>query len=535
MAGARCDVLIVGGGTGGCAAALAAGSMGLKVILTEETDWIGGQLTSQGVPADEHPWIEQCGCTARYRQFRNRARDFYRRHTPLVPSLRGEDVLNPGGGWVSRLCIEPSVAWQVLEEMLAEVRVEVWLNTIPCGGTILSLIPGEAPPAAADLSDGLVRSIDLFDLRTGQVSTVEAEYFLDATELGDLLPITGTEYVVGAESGRTTSEAHAPAEASPANQQGFTWVFAMGFDPDHEHTIEKPSSYERWKAFTPPGWPGPLLGLADLDPQTNKPRQPALPLFSDDWRSWFRYRQIVDPGSFEPKFAPHPVTVVNWPQNDYFLSPLVDTPPAEQALHLAESREQSLSLLYWLQTECPREDGGLGYSGLFMAGAPMGTRDGFAKTPYIRESRRIIALKTIKEGEVSAAENPGLSVAPPFADSVGIGAYRIDLHPSTAGDPYLDLSTLPFEIPLGALIPPRMRNLLPACKNIGTTHITNGCYRLHPVEWNIGESAGLLAASCLRHKTEPHGVAESSEAKAAFQSLLRSHGIAIHWPEFHAL
>ncbi|MGG2474547.1 FAD-dependent oxidoreductase, partial [Rhizobium sp. BR5] len=34
-------------------------------------------------------------------------------------------------------------------------------------------------------------------------------------------------------------------------------------------------------------------------------------------------------------------------------------------------------------------------------------------------------------------------------------------------------------------------------KNIGTTHITNGCYRLHPVEWNIGEVAGMLAAYCL--------------------------------------
>ena len=52
--------------------------------------------------------------------------------------------------------------------------------------------------------------------------------------------------------------------------------------------------------------------------------------------------------------------------------------------------------------------------------------------------------------------------------------------------------TIPFEIPLGALLPERVENLLPACKNIGTTHITNGCYRLHPVEWNIGEAAGAL-------------------------------------------
>src|SRR5439155_18948690 len=81
-----------------------------------------------------------------------------------------------------------------------------------------------------------------------------------------------------------------------------------------------------------------------------------------------------------------------------------------------------------------------------------------------------------------------------FSDSVGVGSYRIDLHPSSGGDNYLDVSSLPFQIPLGALIPRRVENLLPACKNLGVTHITNGCYRLHPVEWNIGEAAGALAA-----------------------------------------
>ena len=51
-------VLIVGGGVGGVAAALAACRAGQRVVLSEETLWIGGQLTSQAVPPDEHPWIE---------------------------------------------------------------------------------------------------------------------------------------------------------------------------------------------------------------------------------------------------------------------------------------------------------------------------------------------------------------------------------------------------------------------------------------------------------------------------------------------
>src|SRR5579862_5029175 len=115
----RCDILIVGGGTGGVAAAMAACSIGAKVVLTEETNWIGGQLTSQAVPPDEHQWIEQFGCTARYRRYRDLIRQFYRDNTPLKASIRDDPLFNPGGGWVSRLCHEPWIGWRVLSEMIA--------------------------------------------------------------------------------------------------------------------------------------------------------------------------------------------------------------------------------------------------------------------------------------------------------------------------------------------------------------------------------------------------------------------------------
>ena len=84
----RCDVAVIGGGTGGCAAALAAARNGMRVVLTEETDWIGGQLTSQAVPPDEHPWIEQFGCTQSYRPYRQAVRDYYRRNYPLTGEAR---------------------------------------------------------------------------------------------------------------------------------------------------------------------------------------------------------------------------------------------------------------------------------------------------------------------------------------------------------------------------------------------------------------------------------------------------------------
>ena len=118
-----------------------------------------------------------------------------------------------------------------------------------------------------------------------------------------------------------------------------------------------------------------------------------------------------------------------------------------------------------------------------------------------------------------------------FADSVGVGSYRIDLHPSSGGDNYVDVSSLPFQIPLGALIPRRVENLIPACKNIGTTHITNGCYRLHPVEWGIGEAAGSLAAEALRTKERPRAIRNQQARLTEFQRRLREQGVETEWPQ----
>jgi hypothetical protein len=531
-----CDVLIIGGGTGGCAAALAACSLGCSAIMVEETDWIGGQLTAQAVPPDEHPWIEQFGCTSRYRQYRQLIRRHYREHTPLLRGYREDPGLNPGGGWVSRLCYEPGVGHQVLQQMLAPYvatgRLQVVLQHVP---------------VEAHMSGDSVQAVTCVSVRSREEVTVTAAFVLDASELGDLLPLTNTDYVIGAESAANTGEPSAiDGSAEPQNVQGLTWVFAMAYDEGSDRVLDRPEQYDGWRSFQPAFWPGPLLGFTDLNPQTNEPRQ--LPFLGDG--GWFRYRQILDPSRFEPGAIPHPVTIVNWPMNDYFIGSVVDVDddwnPAAcdhvalaagetSAERLLDARALSECLLYWLQTEAPRPDGGVGYSGLYARPDVMGTDDGFAKTAYVRESRRIVARTTVREQDVSAACNPGRDRGREYEDSVGVGAYRIDLHPSTSGAPYVDLSALPFQIPLGSLVPVRTRNLLPACKNIGTTHITNGCYRLHPVEWNIGEAAGILAAFCCRRELEPAQVLEQPKLVAELQSVLRKQGVEIAWPRLRAL
>jgi hypothetical protein len=251
----------------------------------------------------------------------------------------------------------------------------------------------------------------------------------------------------------------------------------------------------------------------------------------------FKYRRIIDRAQFAPGTYRGDISLVNWPQNDYMLGNLAGVSPAEAARHTEGGKQLSLSWLYWLQTECPRPDGGTGWKGLRLRPDIVGTADGLAKYPYIRESRRIRAEFTVTELHVgtearqreTGAKTPAETTAAVFTDSVGIGSYNIDLHPSSGGDNYIDFPALPFQIPLGCLLPVRMENLLAANKNIGTTHLTNGCYRLHPVEWNIGEAAGELAAFCLAGRHAPRAVRQAPGQLAEFQAQLVSAGIPLAW------
>jgi hypothetical protein len=529
----KADVLVIGGGTGGCAAALAAARNGWRVILTEETDWIGGQLTAQAVPPDEHPWIEAFGATRAYREFRARVREYYRRNYPLTAEARAQAHLNPGNGNVSRLCHEPRVALAVLNEMLAPYLSGARL-TILCGHK----------PVAADVERDSVAAVSVRNLRTGGEVVLRAPYLVDATELGDLLPLTRAEYVTGVESQRETGELHAPSSAQPGNQQAFTYCFAMDYLKGEDHTIEKPASYEFWKNYRPqltPPWPGRLLDWQWTEPQTRSVARGRLdPLeqkAGEEESNLWTYRRIADRRNFVAGTYPSDISLVNWPQNDYWLGSVIDVPAPEVEKHLQQAKQLSLSLLYWMQTEAPRPDGGAGWRGLRLRKDIVGTEDGLAQYPYIREARRIRAEFTVREQHVGAearakltGRNPEELQAERFYDSVGVGSYRIDLHPSTGGDNYIDVSSLPFQIPLGALIPRRVENLLPAAKNIGTTHITNGCFRLHPVEWNVGESVGMLVAFCLEKKITPRQVRNNGKLLEDFQSLIQMQGIEIDWP-----
>ena len=510
----ECDVLITGGGTGGVAAALAACRRGCRTCLIEETDWLGGQMSSQGISAlDEHEHIESFGGTASYYALRDGIRDQYR---AMADEAGRDPQFNPGACWVTRLAFEPAVGARMVRELLAPHEASGRLSVFLRHKTV-----------AIDAADDRIRSLVALDLDHRHSVRFHPSIVLDATELGDLLPLAGAEYRVGAESAAETAEAHAqPHEPKPHCIQSFTYPFAVERRPQGEtHTIDEPAKYRHYRDTQPYSLTIDVHGGEIYGEQTGRLAYRLYEQMPGTKGGLWTYRRLLARDALGAAL-PHDVTMMNWPGNDYRDGSIVDRPAREVAGALQDAKRVSLGFLHWLQTEAPTTGSERAAPELRLRADIMGSADGLSKHPYIRESRRVVARKTVLEHEVSA-QLPAGPRAAAFADSVGIGWYPIDIHRAGAEDVGVSCRTRPFQIPLGALLPVRVTNLIAASKNIGTTHITNGCYRLHPIEWNIGEAAGALAAFALERRLTPAAVHAS--ALGAFQRSLLADGMPLAW------
>jgi hypothetical protein len=219
--------------------------------------------------------------------------------------------------------------------------------------------------------------------------------------------------------------------------------------------------------------------------------------------------------------------MINWSSNDYCDARLLSNNPTAQAEALQSAKRLSLGFAWWLQHEVERDGGtGHGYPQFELQGAAMGSKDGLAQQPYIRESRRIIPIRTIVEEDLAVDFQKGARAAL-YPDSVGIGQYPIDIH--SCGRQDFTSATKPYEIPLGALIARDADNLLAASKDIGTTHISNGAYRLHPTEWSIGEAVGATVAWAIQHNITPATIDKSPAQLSGLQRRLVRQGHPIFW------
>ena len=382
------------------------------------------------------------------------------------------------------------------------------------GGRLLVLLEHE--PIAAEVEADRVRAVVVRDRKTRRERDPDCPLLPRRDRARRSAAACRGRACDRAEGQDQTGEPHAPATARPDVQQAITCCFAMDYLDGQDHTIERPAEYDFWRDYVPQldhPWPGKLLDLTDCDPITLKPASRGFDPRGEGAGLWV-YRRIVDPRNFRPgilsrQHRHHPGELA--PER------LLARPAGRDGMTATRLRGTSpgpSSSACRCFTGCrPNAPG--------PTARPAGKGCGFVPTwsaPRMGWPRRLTSASRGGSRPSSpwsssmSAPTPGggkckqeVVAAEPFADSVGVGSYRIDLHPSTGGINYIDISSLPFQIPLGALIPRRIENLLPACKNLGTTHITNGCYRLHPVEWAIGEAAGALVAFCLESR-EPSAV-----------------------------
>ncbi len=522
-----CEVLVVGGSLGGVAAAHEAASAGADTCLVSLFDWLGGQISSQGTSALDEGYSM---FSKPYAELRSSIWNYYVRTHDIDPafSWQGDEPYNaPGMCWVSHLCFEPAVGAQLVNQLLQPLVVGV-------GQTGLHIFRGYRPLTVERIADTVV-AVD-FESEAGLRLRFEAQQIIDATELGDLLPLAGAAYRVGAEARAQTAEPDAPEQAAPECVQPFTYTFALELRPEGEdNRIAEPPGYDssyysveqgnNWGVFDSRKWPGfeTNYGFA---------------------YSFWDYRRILSADTFLSG-VDHDVAMINWGGNPHEDIPggndfnqacgsdgcnIIDKPAEVAERILQRAREYTLGFAYYLQNDVPRDDGsGFGYPNLLLRTDIMGTVDGISKFPYIRESRRLEALSMVREQDAASMVQ---SPQPPFGpgqyravtrypDSIAIARYGFDLHHCATGPvfhPQLKMGAA--QVPLGALIPVGLDGLLAGDKNIGVTHIANGGYRLHPTEWSIGQAAGAAAALAVEAGVQPRQIRDDERLLRKLQLLL---------------
>lgn len=211
------EVLVVGGGTGGTAAAIQCSRMGVATILVEETAWLGGMLTAAGVSCtdgnDELP-------SGMWQDFREALYNHYK-------------TRNLGTGWVSNTCFEPHVgdsifkAWAVREKKLTVLHGWYFDQVQRKGNKLVGAI---------------------FENKQGLSLTINAKITIDATDLGDVFSTAGADYDLGMEDRRYTEEEMAPAKINLV--QDLTWVAILkDFGVTADKTIQRPTNYDSTQYF----------------------------------------------------------------------------------------------------------------------------------------------------------------------------------------------------------------------------------------------------------------------------------------------
>lgn len=155
------DVVIVGGGTAGCAAAYISGKLGLKTLLIEKNIHLGGTITSGLViPA----------MTSSKNQINT---DFFNALIEELSLLKGQVTYLGNPGWFN-----PELCKVALDRLMAKAGVEVLFDTRVIG---INIVGKEL--------NGLTISSNMLSVYIG------ANYIVDATGNCEVAMLAGCEFI----------------------------------------------------------------------------------------------------------------------------------------------------------------------------------------------------------------------------------------------------------------------------------------------------------------------------------------------------
>ncbi len=359
----------------------------------------------------------------------------------------GEEALFTG--WVSNTQFEPSVGNEYWQQI---ARKEENL-------TILFEKDYES----------IERADNRWDVQLTDGQQISAKILVDGTDLGDVAAQVGASFDVGMEARAESGEGIASEEANDIIQDMTYAIILKDFGEGADKTIERPEDYDP-SLFD-------CACAVRCEDETAKPHP---------CPTMLNYGKL-----------PNDKYMINWPLkgNDYYVN-IIDMNRQEREAALEEAKNKTLQFVYYIQHE-------LGFKELGIAEDEFPSEDGFPLMPYHREGRRIDGLVRLNVNHLLQPYNYSL-----YRTGIAVGDYPIDHHHYERPDaPEIDFPKVPsFNIPLGALIPEGVDDLIIADKAISVSNIVNGSSRLQPVIIQIGQVAGLLAALCIEDNSAPKDV-----------------------------
>ena len=450
------DVLVIGGTASGISAGIQSARLGVNTLVVEVTPWLGGMLTSAGVPAFDGNNAMPAGL---FGEFRQHLYDYY----------GGANAVSTG--WVSNTLFEPHIGDSIFKSM---ANSEKYL-TVQYHYQFKSIIK----------NGNTIIGAEFYEINTGAQLIVKAKRVIDATELGDALASAKVPYDLGMESNAITGEQVNLAGANDIIQD-ITYVGILKDYGSPQPLIARPIHYDSTE------FDGSNTSFYK---DTNRKRP------SVDAKKMLEYGKL-----------PNNKYMLNWPiyGNDIYLNVVEKTPKQREEL-LEQAKQQTLRFVYFIQKD-------LGFNHLALADDEFPTKDKLALYPYHRESRRMHGMVRMLVQHISKPfDTPQPLYTTGIA--VGDYPVDHHHKKNSAAPQHLEFFPVPsFNIPLGALIPEAVSNFIVAEKSISVSNIVNGTTRLQPCVMQIGQAAGLLAALSIKNKVDPKNISVRQVQQALLEA-----------------